>query len=583
MSGKQVVLAWCAIVAAVAAAEPKPLSLIHDLKLNVGTDPEKPVCWVEENGERLLCYKGGEYNKEGRLDWSGLVDLERFRGMEVEVVFEYRAENLKYRPNRWAAERDEDFTPLTWYWKDSPDAEAKWMRPVIPAPKAGESTGWTTWRGRAVVTREADFSYSGARLVAPFGEGRMLVRDYRIEAAKEPFMDGIVRKAGAEIPEGYKCGYSAKWLDGKRHRGIVAMWNFKPDDFEKIAGWGCNLVRMSRFKPLSDDYRRLEANLAVLKKRGIRVVFAPMTPGYGGNMEKGDIFTKPDKREEYLKGWAKLAEYFRGRDDVWAFGLMNEPFQGLFGNDVDKFNFWQLQYEAIKTIRAIDPDRPIVASADGPGAPGDYELPYMRPFPFKDVWYELHVYSPLAFTHSDVMGTGLDFSKPENRYPGIKAGGRIWNKDTLASVFGEASAFAEKWGARWFLGEFSAARHAAGAAQWLDDVASVADSFPNLDMWTYHSYGEYHAWNLEYDETSPFDQAKKTPDGVDSERLKVMKRHWAANSAGGSACTAQAVGADCDDDDSPWDDDEGDDDGSAKDAARAALDAMKARQAAEGK
>ena len=70
MSGKQVVLAWCAIVAAVAAAEPKPLSLIHDLKLNVGTDPEKPVCWVEENGERLLCYKGGEYNKEGRLDWS---------------------------------------------------------------------------------------------------------------------------------------------------------------------------------------------------------------------------------------------------------------------------------------------------------------------------------------------------------------------------------------------------------------------------------------------------------------------------------------------------------------------------------
>ena len=50
-----------------------------------------------------------------------------------------------------------------------------------------------------------------------------------------------------------------------------------------------------------------------------------------------------------------------------------------------------------------------------------------------------------------------------------------------------------------------------------------------VDLWTYHSYGEFHGWNLEYDESSPFERPAKVRPGEESARMKVMKKHWAKN------------------------------------------------------
>ena len=515
-------------VASAASGAVRPLSLIREGGgfLQKGSAAE----WVDIDGEKVLKLSSGVPGKSwGRMNWLK-VDLERFRGKEFDFVFVYKTVGATQAAAAWdkTGKAKEPFRPacLNW-WRENPEY-ATWIWPRFDLPEGGTTDGWIEHRERLYIGPNDDLTKAGAFLSASVATGDVYVKDWRLEIPERPFMDEVVEKAGAKVPANYKCRYSKKWLDGKKYRGTVAIWSFKPEDFEKIASWGCNLVRMSRFQPLKDDYAKLEANLKVLKERNGRVIFAPAAPGGKGNRKKYAIFNDDAMREAYLQGWEKLARHFKGRDEIWAFGLLNEPFQGLFGNPGDKYSYWQLEYEAIDRIRAIDPDRPIVASADFGGGPGDYSLAYMRPFPFKDVWYEIHFYSPLAYTHYQVLGKNLDLSKPTQTYPGISVfKGDSWDKDKLEAVFRASEPFREKYGARYFVGEFSVMRRMPGAERWLDDVCEICDKY--VDLWTYHSYGEFHGWNLEYDESSPFERPAKVRPGEESARMKVMKKHWAKN------------------------------------------------------
>ncbi len=514
--------------AAAAAADAKSsFSLIRDGKgfLQKGTSAE----WVSLDGEKVLRRGGGAPKKDGRMT-GAKVDLERFRGQEFDFVLVYRVVDGKRGVASWdkSGKTKEPFRPacLNW-WRENPEY-ATWIWPQLRLPESGTTDGWVEHRERLYIGPGDNLEKAGAFLSASLLSGNLYVKDWRLEIPKRPFMDEVVEKAGATIPANYRCAYSKKWIDGKKYRGTVAIWSFKPEDFSKIADWGCNLVRMSRFQPLKDDYAKLEANLRVLKERNVRVIFAPAAPGGKGNRKKYAIFNDDAMKDAYLQGWEKLARHFKGRDDVWAFGLLNEPFQGLFGNPGDKYTYWQLEYEAIKRIRAIDPDRPIVATADAGGSPHDYALAYMRPFPFKDVWYELHFYSPLAYTHYQVLGRNLDLSKPGQAYPGISVfKGDSWDKAKLEAVFSQCLPFAEKYGARYFVGEFSVMRRMPGGDRWLADVSDICDKY--VDLWTYHSYGEFHGWNLEYDEASPYEKPQKVKPGEESARMKVMKARWARN------------------------------------------------------
>lgn len=514
--------------AVAAAADAKSsFSLIRDGKgfLQKGTSAE----WVSLDGEKVLRLGGGAPKKDGRMTWAK-VDIERFRGQEFDFVLVYKVVDGKRGVASWdkSGKTKEPFRPacLNW-WRENPEY-ATWIWPQLRLPESGTTDGWVEHRERLYIGPGDNLEKAGAFLSASLLSGNLYVKDWRLEIPKRPFMDEVVEKAGATIPANYRCAYSKKWIDGKKYRGTVAIWSFKPEDFSKIADWGCNLVRMSRFQPLKDDYAKLEANLRVLKERNVRVIFAPAAPGGKGNRKKYAIFNDDAMKDAYLQGWEKLARHFKGRDDVWAFGLLNEPFQGLFGNPGDKYTYWQLEYEAIKRIRAIDPDRPIVATADAGGSPHDYALAYMRPFPFKDVWYELHFYSPLAYTHYQVLGRNLDLSKPGQAYPGISVfKGDSWDKAKLEAVFSQCLPFAEKYGARYFVGEFSVMRRMPGGDRWLADVSDICDKY--VDLWTYHSYGEFHGWNLEYDEASPYEKPQKVKPGEESARMKVMKARWARN------------------------------------------------------
>lgn len=366
---------WAVLLSAVAGSAFAGTSHSFLKNFKGGWDRRKPVEFVAQaDGSKILKLGGSDdYGMRGSLDINNVGKaLEPFRGKEVDFVLEYKLENAKPCPNQWAKDRKEDFRPVLWHWEHANAEYSSWVKPVARFPEGGSTGGWVTERFHSCVLEDDELGKAGVALAATFGSGgAMYVRDFRIEVSPRKVMAEAVAKAGAKIPDGYKCQYSKKWLDGKKYRGIVCIWEFGPDDLEKICSWGCNLVRMSRFRPLTDDYAKLEERLAVLKKHGVKVVFAPAAPGGKGNRRKYAIFNDDKMREDFLKGWEKLAAYFKGRDDIWAFGILNEPFQGYFGDPGDKYSYWGLVYDAIGRIRAIDPDRCIVATADAGGSPAD--------------------------------------------------------------------------------------------------------------------------------------------------------------------------------------------------------------------
>ena len=184
-----------------------------------------------------------------------------------------------------------------------------------------------------------------------------------------------------------------------------------------------------------------------------------------------------------------------------------------------------LQEKGAKVVRAIDPDRVLVASATGGSSPGNYNACDMRPLPLKDVIYQMHFYAPFFLTHAGLYGTTL---LPDDPYPGTEKRGTHWTKKEVGDVMDYMNDFVERWGAQIYVGEFSCMSKQPGAAQWLDDVADLIEAH-GYKFWTFHSYGEFYGWNLESIRDEETGKLRNIRDGETTDRLEVMKKHWARN------------------------------------------------------
>ena len=61
-----------------------------------------------------------------------------------------------------------------------------------------------------------------------------------------------------------------------------------------------------------------------------------------------------------------------------------------------------------------------------------------------------------------------------------------------------------------------------------DDVADLIEQH-GYRFWTFHSYGEFYGWNLESIRDEETGKLRNIRDGETTDRLEVMKRHWARN------------------------------------------------------
>ena len=306
-----------------------------------------------------------------------------------------------------------------------------------------------------------------------------------------------------------------------RLRGVMLpSRGLHEEDFAKLRDWGVTLVRyqMSRNWDARDTERDLadyddwmEVKLAHLEERvipfarkyGIKVaVDLHMPPGGKSPDMELNLFYEPDYADHFVELWRRIARRFKDNGDViYGYDLLNEPLQTY--NAAADNDYWSLQKRAAEAIRAIDPDVPIIVESRFAASPrGFSDMPALD---MKDVIYELHNYSPFAFTHQ-----GVNTKKPwvPEKWPDEEKG---WNKDFLRKTLEPVLEFQKRHGARIYVGEFSAIAWAEGADRYLADSIALFEEY-GWD-WTYHAFDEAKAWNVELEADKPFEfrPAEDTP------------------------------------------------------------------------
>ncbi|MBR0459581.1 MAG: cellulase family glycosylhydrolase [Victivallales bacterium] len=359
------------------------------------------------------------------------------------------------------------------------------------------------------------------------------------------------------VPDGYQCEYSDAVRNFPRLRGVMSPGykyphtNMTEQDIHDLAGWGANFVRWQffpsylkipevrdpkRFGELVDkDLAHLDSLLPVFQKCGIYVLFDMHTVP-GGRMQDGRLFPGSSELvkygqgssafhlfynkpfvECYLEQWRKIAKHYKDVPQVVGYDLMNEPDQ----NALVTYDFAQLQWMAAQEIRKIDPEKPIVFESNWLDSANAYVG--QAPMMLKNIIYQVHMYTPGSFTHQGVGASKR--TKPDGSpiaYPG-----RIDNADydraQLRKSLKPVIDFQKKYGARIYVGEFSAIRWAPGADKYLEDCISI---FEELGWdWTYHAYREWSGWSVEH--TEDFDNKK--PATYETARKKALLNGFRLN------------------------------------------------------
>lgn len=321
-----------------------------------------------------------------------------------------------------------------------------------------------------------------------------------------------------------------------RLRGAMAHPEMTREDLHVFAKeWGGNLIRWQLlYIPIKGEEQNLAAYdlwldkalakldqvIAWSRPLGVKIVVDLHSPpsgeisGGGFAAATGAFLKSPAAQQHFLEVWRKIAIRYKGESTViWGFDLLNEPDDRAVIAPCDD---WQtLAEKTARAVREIDPARTLIVEPNTWGSPEGFAG--FHPIPFSNVVYSFHMYAPFSYTHQGV-------NHPANpvAYPG-EIDGKRWNKETLRQTLAPAIAFAAKYRVHLYVGEFSVLRWAPGADEYLSDLTEIFES-QGWD-WSYHSYREWHGWNLELGEDRD-DQATKPSSSARREAiLRWMKEN----------------------------------------------------------
>jgi aryl-phospho-beta-D-glucosidase BglC (GH1 family) len=336
------------------------------------------------------------------------------------------------------------------------------------------------------------------------------------------------------VPENFKAEYTGRVSGMPRLRGVMSPPQYRRSDLEDLAQWGANLIRWQLVRAwgkagtdrdqaeyskwIDSKIAELDQLLADAGRLGIKVVIDLHSPP-GGRYENRSMAMLYEEKyaQQFIEIWERIAKKFKGHEAVWGYDLINEPVQGMPA----LYDYLTIQIMAANAIRKIDPDVPVIIESNEWDSPASYK--YLGPLPMKDVIYQVHMYVPGEFTHQGVNNNWGETSKGKLiTYPGLISGSE-YNRETLRKVLQPVIDFQKKYGARIYVGEFSAIRWAPGAAQYLDDCISI---FEEHDWnWTYHAYREWTGWSVEYSNV----WNDNTPSTRDTDRKKVLLKWFEKN------------------------------------------------------
>ncbi len=338
------------------------------------------------------------------------------------------------------------------------------------------------------------------------------------------------------VRSNYKAVYTDRVKSVPPLRGVMSPTReFTEDDWKTLKEWNVNLVRAQLCRnwgktgterDLEEYDQWLNAKLDHYEKMfrigyekyGLRFVIDLHTPP-GGRIENRDMamFYEKPYADHFIEVWKRIATRFKGNPAVWGYDLVNEPIQSLPA----PYDYWNLQRMAAEAVRAIDPDTPIIIESNNWDSPSAFS--YLPPLEMKDVIYQVHMYVPGNFTHQLVGNNfGEKGQVQKVAYPGLIAGVE-YDREALRKVLAPVRDFQQKYGARIFVGEFSAAVWAPGAEKYLADCISLFEEY-GWD-WTYHAYREWNGWSLEHAGDWP-DEVRPS---ADNPRKRVLLEGFSRN------------------------------------------------------
>jgi endoglucanase len=191
-----------------------------------------------------------------------------------------------------------------------------------------------------------------------------------------------------------------------------------------------------------------------------------------------ELFANPTAhRERFLALWRQMAEHYRGRPDSVVFELLNEPHDQL---TPEAWN--ALLVEALKIVRASNPDRAVIVGPGGWNSPA--HLAELR-LPERDrgLIVTFHYYNPFEFTHQGASWT----AKPVplgRRWTGTTA-----EKEAIAKELTAVADWAKANRRPLYLGEFGAYEKADldSRARWTRAIREEAEK--HAMSWAYWEFG----------------------------------------------------------------------------------------------
>ena len=311
----------------------------------------------------------------------------------------------------------------------------------------------------------------------------------------------------ADAAEPFKARYTPDVAARPQVRGaMLSQYTVGEDDFRTLKEWGATVARYQMY-PVGERWKGktsdtdgfaawLDWKLGVLKgealplarKYGIALVVDLHVPpgGRGGSGMK--MLDDPVWADFFVACWQKIAGQLKGERGIYAFDLINEPTQ--FGNP-KICDYLEIQRRAAVAIREIDGTTPIIVSCRNDVAwcaPSAFK--WMKPIDLVNIFYQFHMYEPFDYTHQKVLP---QFKDTVAAYPDAEKG---WDAEGLRRIVAPVREFERQYGARIFVGEFSAVAYAKGCDKWIADVGAMLNEY-GWD-WCYHAFREWPGWSVEH-------------------------------------------------------------------------------------
>ena len=322
------------------------------------------------------------------------------------------------------------------------------------------------------------------------------------------------------VPENFKCEYSPEVLAAAPRRGFMSPvpFNITADDIREMAKWNVNLIRYQMVDGIAHAPENVEAYTAwlnkclakldslmpVLKENDIKVII-DMHQTVGGRYSQGSrppqndaarqvvklsgkgahrLLCEADMRQAYIDAWKMIATRYKDNPTIFGYDLINEP--TVIGPT--PFHWADVQYDVAKEIRKIDPETPIMFEGNRAASAVYFNV---RPIPLKNIFYEIHMYHP-----GDYCFQGVNDKAYVAEYP-KRAVRYTMDRESLRASMGRVIDFQKKYGAKIYVGEFTATRWVPdGGGKYLDDLISLFEEY-HWD-WTFHAFREWNGFSPEH-------------------------------------------------------------------------------------